>query len=259
MLTFPGHPVGIATRAQGVRPPSDPGAIALIAAMSVAPSAARASVYDTTFARLRNAGLLSKLDWLYVLSAHDEQAAGLDWKSPTRSLTKSGAPTFTADYGFSYDGVDDYHDTNFNPTNDPLATGTQNDNHIGVFVLNNVGSNSAVGNPKQSIQPRAAAGVNEYLGRAANTSNTKISNNSDSRGHYVITRPDSSNITGYLNGALVATVAVASAALDNSTHWIGARRLNNFSSYQIAFAHGGVHLTAQEVSDLYSILAGFPA
>jgi hypothetical protein len=247
----------VATRGGGTYVVTDANASTLIAAMNTAPSSSRKRTIDNTIISLKAAGLWTKLDALYVLAAHDSQAARLNWKAPaSNTATEVSSPTFTADQGYTGNGTSSYLDSNFNPTTDPIATGTQDDNHIGVFVLNNVASNSAVGNPKQSVQPRAVS-VDQFLGRAGNTSNTLIASSiTDSRGHFVITRGDSANISGYINGALSATVAVVSAALDNSNFWICARNLNNFGTYQVSAAHWGKNLSGAEIASLYSILAG---
>ena len=67
--------------------------LTLFAAMTVAPSVTRRHAIDDLIAALKTAGAWTKLDRLYMLAAHDSQAAYLDWKTPgTDSLvaTDSG-------------------------------------------------------------------------------------------------------------------------------------------------------------------------
>lgn len=81
-----------------------PEATALFAAMTVQPSAARKTIIATCISSLISSGVWAKLDRLYVLAAHTEQASLLDWVHPgTDSLARFDANPiiFEKDRGFS--------------------------------------------------------------------------------------------------------------------------------------------------------------
>ncbi|MEW6257105.1 MAG: hypothetical protein AB1592_14220 [Pseudomonadota bacterium] len=72
-------------RAQTQPPPTQ--ATALIARMTAAPSTARATAIGALVRSLASAGLWQKLDALYLLAAHDAQAARLNWVPWTGTVT----------------------------------------------------------------------------------------------------------------------------------------------------------------------------
>lgn len=230
-------------------------ALAIIAAMTPPPDAARALAINSTVTSLQSTGLWPLLDALFILAAHDAQAALLNWKNPSQVASTVNSPTFTTDQGYTGNGTSSYVDTGIKSTA-VGSVGTQNSNHIGVYCLNNVGSNSAVGNTAQSVQPRNVA--DDHLwGRAGNSSNTDTGLASTSLGHSIINRVDSSYISGYKDGALLATVASASSALDSvNNNFICARSPGNFGTYLVSAAHWGAGLTTQQIADLYGILNG---
>jgi hypothetical protein len=85
---------------------------ALFARMTTPPSNARKAQITRLIRTLKQAGIWTKLDVLYVYAAADSQAALLNWKGATFDATNHGA-AFTADRGFTGDGVDDYISTGF--------------------------------------------------------------------------------------------------------------------------------------------------
>lgn len=100
----------------------DSAAAALVARMSVAPDAARAGLIDATVRALKAAGVWARLELLYLLAAHDAQAARVNWVQPGFALSVAGAPAFTADRGYAGDGSAAHLDTGFNPANAGLTT-----------------------------------------------------------------------------------------------------------------------------------------
>src|SRR5690606_39788847 len=79
-------------------------------------------------------GAWGALDGLYVLAAHDAQAARINWKDPANVATTINAPTFTADRGYQGDGSSSSLDTNFNPVS--ASQNYQQDAcHLGVWPL----------------------------------------------------------------------------------------------------------------------------
>lgn len=101
----------------GVVPTSDADANAIIEAMTVPPSTARANAIRRLVHRLklwtmdRGGTLWSNIGFLYVHAAHDRQAARIDWKTPARALAVESTAnatrplSWTADRGFVGNGL----------------------------------------------------------------------------------------------------------------------------------------------------------
>ena len=109
-------------------------ATALFAAMSVQPDAARKALINSFIVALKTAGIWSELDLLYVMAAHDAQAAQLNWKAPAaNTLSPQNSPTFTTDRGYQGNGTTSYltAGTNFSA----LTNYQQNDAVLGVWSL----------------------------------------------------------------------------------------------------------------------------
>lgn len=85
---------------------------ALFARMTTPPTNARKAQITKLIRTLKKAGVWAKLDVLYVFAAADSQAALLNWKGATFNAVNHGA-AFTADRGFTGDGVDDYLATGY--------------------------------------------------------------------------------------------------------------------------------------------------
>lgn len=89
---------------------------ALIAAMSPAPDATREAHIRTLIAALQSGGVWDQLDCLYILAAHDAQAARLNWIARQYDMTAFNAPAFTVDRGYTGDGTSSYLGSSYNPT-----------------------------------------------------------------------------------------------------------------------------------------------
>jgi hypothetical protein len=90
---------------------------AIYAAMTVQPDAARKAIYQTLMNGLSTAGLIARLRALYLMAAHDAQAARVNLIFPGEVMTEAGLPgalTFTADSGYQADGITGYLETGIN-------------------------------------------------------------------------------------------------------------------------------------------------
>ncbi|MEO0420083.1 MAG: sialate O-acetylesterase [Pseudomonadota bacterium] len=90
---------------------TNPEAASYIAAMAVEPSETRKQAIDQLVSDLKNAGLYTKADSLWLTDAHDEHAARLNLIDPT-SAAITGAAIFSAGGGFTGNGSNTL-DTNF--------------------------------------------------------------------------------------------------------------------------------------------------
>ena len=225
----------------------------LVARMSVAPSNARKARIDTTVGALKSAGLWSKLDALYMLAAHDAQAARLNWISTSYTLSEVNAPTFTTNAGYAGNGTSSYLESGYNPT---TAGGvfTQNSAHMGLWSNSaSVTAAADIGNLNTAVVCRTSADL-IAVRLNASVSAAPIAS-TDGSGHFIGSRSGSAAIDEYRNGSSVGRGAAStSAAPSNSTFWIGARNNTAFSARQISVAHWGSALTAAEVTALYDIL-----
>jgi hypothetical protein len=106
-----------------------------------APSAAQQTLQNTLVEDLKTAGVWSKLDAFYLFATDgDSDYATLNFVAPSSfQATKTNSPTFTADEGFTGDGVSAYLDTNLNASTD-TTNYTQDDASFGVYAWNNIGA-----------------------------------------------------------------------------------------------------------------------
>src|SRR5215213_2374639 len=89
---------------------------AIVAAMTSAPDATRQGQINTLVAALKTAGVWTKMDVLYILAAHHEQAGRVNWKNPgTLTASLISTPTFTTDRGYTSNGTSTSLNTGYNP------------------------------------------------------------------------------------------------------------------------------------------------
>src|SRR3990167_508614 len=82
------------------------------------PSTQRKTDIDTLVRALKADGIWSLLDVLYVTAAADNQAAGINWKSPgTFTAIVLGTPAFVADRGYT-GSASNALNTNYIPASD---------------------------------------------------------------------------------------------------------------------------------------------
>lgn len=187
---------------------------ALVARMSVAPSTARKDAIDRYIRKLKagpisGSDIWAKIAVLYLLAAHDAQAARLNWKAASNNLTVVGAPTFVAN-GY-YTG----NSTNYLQGPAPNAIGspyTQNSASIGIFYGKVNSSNRAANVVRRASagSPVLLSGVLSRVNGTGGTSATGVIPDS----MYMTVRENSTTLRTYWSGALQRTETVASAALD---------------------------------------------
>ncbi len=97
------------------------------------PSYAQCALQDALVSDLKDAGVWSKLDLLYVFATDgDSDFACINWKDPNNfECTEVNSPTFTTNKGFESDGSSAYLDTNWSLAND--SDNYQQDD-AGIFI-----------------------------------------------------------------------------------------------------------------------------
>lgn len=252
----------------------DPDTRTLRAAMTVPPPPGRLWQIDQTIRQLKQHGIWQKLDVLWMLAAHNAQAARLNWKSPSQfALTAVNSPTFTSDRGYAGNGTTSYLDTGWNPATNGVQY-TLNSGGVGVYLNSgtDTGDNAAF-----AIGSAISGGVGETTGlvprsttdtlrgRVNNTTSVLFSGVSVTTryGLSVVDRSGSASTTGFKNGAGSTADTTASTAVPSASMFLGA--LNSGGSpilpvnNRIAFAYAGASLTAAQHAALYRITQNFLA
>jgi len=221
-------------------------AVALFARFSSDPGATRKGHINTCIASLKTAGVWSKLSNLYVLAAHDSQAAKLNWVANARNITESGSGgTFTADRGF-LSGVTG-HKWIVDTTDGVIFL--QDSAHASVWVRNDATDTEP--NPWQfgagnSIHTNYGGGT-AYID-LHDSVNANAFSVAGSSGFTLANRSSSTARQAYKNGSSIGTATVTSSAV-SSTWWIG-----NNSIHEVAAVSFGGSLTSGEVTDFYNAL-----
>tara|TARA_Y100001938_G_scaffold114837_1_gene157907 strand:+ start:315 stop:1520 length:1206 start_codon:yes stop_codon:yes gene_type:complete len=244
--------------AAGTLPPtslSGIAAAALSARMTVRPTIARRTLMEALIYDLMVGGVWEKLDGLYVLASHDEQAAKLNWLGAgMQDLTSVNAPVFQADRGFTGDGATNYLDTNSLASG--LALYKNNDATMGVYARTTVADSAQmdIGVTGAWINVNTAPG-NIAIRAHQSTSALSVSNGGDPTGLFVWSR-DATNVYIYKDGALLSTQAANTSTLPGANMTILKGDVN-YSTRQISAAFFGRRLTNGEHSALNTALAAY--
>lgn len=209
-------------------------------------------------AGLRADGVYQGLDRLWIFAQPTAAQARIDLIAGA-SATINNAPTFTANRGYTGDGLAAYVDTNFNPS---TAGGhyTQNSASYGLWVYNDPGG--AIGEPMGNddnnwtiIQFRAAgaiqAGINQTLSPPLWTPAART-------GLTALDRTGASAMAAYNNGVSSATGSGASTApVSRNFTVLGANSSSgvvNFSTAGVSAAFLGGALGSAGQAALYNRL-----
>jgi hypothetical protein len=218
-------------------------------------SSARKARYNKLILRLRDGGVWTKLDGLYVPAAEAAVASLANLKSASFTATLTNAPTFAVDRGYTGNGSSSFVDCNFNPTT-ASSPNYIKDSNSGFFWSNTSADNSA-----EEMGQASGAGLSLYA-RAfgvcitRNNSNagafTSVAN-SDGKCFITGTRTGANLQTGYKDGLSYGTETGASTDLTNANITFCAGS-GEFSAKQVMVAGFGAGLTATEVALLYDAL-----
>jgi hypothetical protein len=205
--------------------------------------------YQTSF----GVSLWSSLDFLFLVAAHDSQAARINWKTPTEVGTLVGSPTFVTDRGYTGVLNTSYTDTgiNFFSANPQLTFGM---NHIGGVVNNAHSSNgNVVGTASYAIQINAGNEGVANLHASSGLITYPIAG-SPSSSRCVSTRNLWHNVA-YRNGATIAFHALVnntSVSQFDNTDLLLAN-----GPGQVACAHGGIYWTPDDVLAFDGLIYNF--
>ena len=226
----------------------------LLDAMTVKPTSTRARQINRLIAALKACGCWTRLDVLYMLAAHDSQAALLNWKSPgTFTLQANNSPTFTADRGYAGDGVSMNLTNAYNPSTFGGAY-TLNDAMLGVYVHSALTLVSAIDMQIGNARLQTNAAVTAY-GCRVNDVSALANGGPVAVGHWVGRRSVSTGREIWKNGALVfGPDAVASTALAGTLTLLAGTAAANPSNARLSFAYAGGAVDAGGMSTKHSAL-----
>lgn len=234
---------------------------ALVARMAVQPAPARKALIDTLVGSLKASGVWAKLDALYILAAHDAQAARLNWIADQWALSPSGAPAFTVDRGYTTDGVDDSLSlgvgatafTWFQRNSATLAIWSRSNRlDLGAGTIGNAATTGA----RITLIPRNASGA---IGSRLNSSTaTGGGTVATGWGLTAVTRTSSTAVQHYKDGvASGAAGSATSAALTSATLSIGSAEGTSFGENQFQMAAFGGAFTAQEHAEFHAAVSAY--
>lgn len=234
----------------------DPDAAALIAAMSVQPNSIRKQLINNCILSIKaTAGAWDLPEILYCFAAHDQQAANLNWKNPALlPAVPTNSPTWTANSGYSGDGLAAYIKTNKNANtlvgvgqnNFLLLTGVQSFGTAAAYEAGVSGGNDP------STAARFTSGLQRSkVGTTAQTSFAST----DQRCLFGAQKTASGVIEDYRAGALVKTTnsGLTNEAL-GTTELTVLRAGSAYSAKRVPFYAAGQKGTSAQV---LAILAAF--
>jgi hypothetical protein len=233
----------------------DPATQALAERMSVAPGAARLGAIDACVRALKREGVWAKLHALYLIAAHDAQAARLNWLASGFSLTAVNAPGFTTDRGYQGNATSSYLDTGWAP-----SAGAQDSLSFGYWVLNNATTTAGSGTGTAAsvvVNPRTASDSGSF--RVNTTTPFAVAGQGDARGLTMVNRSGANACQAYRGGIEVASAATASAVPSGATLCLGRVNTSLFNAHQFAAAAIGASLSAGEHAALHRALAAYLA
>ena len=231
----------------------------VLTAFETPPGRVRAFLIDDLISALEAAGVWARLSALYVTAAHHEQAGRLNLKTPgLYDLTPMNGPAFTADLGWSGDGVDAWLDTGLSAS--ALADGGTG-LAAGVWVAANP-------SPGTSQFPLGPVDGDETLSMAISPTTGNFSARVGTgalavfgaapavTGHFCVSRTGTTHVSGYHDGVLIGAPASAFTGYAGGSTGL-LRRLGNFHNGTLAAAWLGQDLDAGQVAALHGALAAY--
>ncbi len=235
---------------QGAYAGLHPFSAALIARMSVAPSAARAGAIDKLVRALIDAGIWSRLDLLHMLAAHDSQAARLNWITTAYDLVAFNSPSFRVDRGFKGDGAAAYlRASDYNPAAIPSDLQLNNAS-AGLWVLTPSSGAGLDLFTEAGRLGRRNSSTGDYAYRM-NDGTTAYGTGGDAPGLFVVSRADGTTKRLYRNGALAKTDTATSTALSNKLSVLSTTT-TLYSDAEVAAVFAGANLTDAQHAALYA-------
>jgi hypothetical protein len=242
----------------------DPDAVALFAAMTVQPNAARKTLISDTIVALKAAGVWTLLDAVWFMAAHDEQASRLNWKAPASfTLSEQGVITFTADRGWQGNGTTGYLDTGWTPSVHGVNY-KLNDASFGAYMRQHSGTNARTLMGARDLASGSSSRMSILLTVTSTIARVNTGTNlnqasvgSIANGLNVARRSASNSQFVFRNGVSVATGSATSQGVPQFAFYIaatnnGADAVEEFDDRQFSFAYTGASMSEAQQLALYN-------
>ena len=223
--------------------------------MTTQPDATRKGHIDTLILALKTGAtsatdIWAKLDGLWILAAHEEDTAKLNWISTSFGITLTDAPTFAVDQGYTTDGSNDSVDLNYNTASSSLSQ--TNSATFFIRIHNNTQHSSGVagnynGTGGQSINPRNASDQVQY--RINQSAVTTVNTQTDARGLVLVTRTASNVVEAYRDGTSIGANTTGSTVEVSANLRLGTTN-GTFHAQRFSAAGAGAGLNDAEALDL---------
>ena len=230
-----------------------------LAAMNVRPKWSRALLYDKLVRDLHRANVWPRLDLLYVLCAHDNQAASVNLIEPGRyTCVALNSPTFAVDQGYTGDAATSYLDTVWTAS---TAGGryVQNSGTIGAWVGGAAadGDKAVIGALTNGTMIRPA-GLTSFVTYRVNQGTDDTVLVTSRLGHWTARRTGGTANALFQDATSIVTGTTASATIPTTIMsilaWAGT---GSFSDDQVQAAYVGRSLVAAEISSLHTVIGAF--
>lgn len=226
---------------------------AFLARLTGSPDNTHKTAYCTLIDGLVTDGIFAKQDAIYIFATDATGNALLSLVSATYNGTATGAPTFTADAGYT-GASGKYIDTNFNATTAGTPKFTLNS--ASAWAWSNTSAQSAgpvfgvvTGTNVTYILPRFTD--DKFYG-ATNDGSFRNVASTDGTGMFAANRSGASATERYKNGASVGTNADGAAALQNTNLAILRGQTGAAFTGQVMAGGFGQTLTSTEHGNLYA-------
>lgn len=236
--------------------------IALMARMDVQPVSARREAINDLVAAVKDAGVWDKLDGLWLLAAHDDQAARRNWVADQFNLTAVNSPTFTEDQGFTGDGATSYLGSGLY-SNTAGIKYAQDDAYMAAFVLStlandnmlDVGLGAGYIN-SNTFSAKYAVRANHNTSEGVSIPYTGLPNH---LGYFSWSRSGPSSVYLAKDGTKLLDSTQVSGSIGSNQFTIGTNAAvpSNSSSRKIGAVAIGSHLTEAEDTALYTAIHAY--
>jgi hypothetical protein len=215
---------------------------------------------------LKSANIWTKMKAIYPILAGTASTHKWNLKDP-RDLDAAYRLTFATGWTHSSNGMTGNGTSAFaNTFLNPNSVLSSSDNHLSIYLRTNVQATTV------DFGSYSISGLTYYLSLyTRNVSNNMIiangntlfpsSANADSRGFFLISKPTSSNASGFRNNIKLINNQAVGTGITSQNMYLGASNNNGtagtFSNRQIAFASLGNSLTDTEAGNFYTAVQAF--
>ncbi len=220
---------------------ADADALAYFAQLSPEPSNTFKNAVTALILQLKLDGNWSKLDRFWIHAAEYQQNARVSMVNPTSTqITEVNSPTWTANQGYTGDGLTSYLNTNFNPSVDGVNF-LQDASFLGLYVRSGAGTaGCGIGLYDTAAARRSYIYPwytdNKVYGACTSAAETNIAGG-NAQGHTAIIRNSAAQIQYYKNAGSLGTKADTSAARANLNVFVCGLNLNGNYFAPVGFAN----------------------